>query len=135
MPVATTSLCTLQIYTALNRPLNMSKKSFINAQLGFDPDAIEEKYRQEKEKRTRKDGATQYQQLEGAFEHLKLDAYADKTFHRSPIQSSVGALIVGGGYAGVLAAVRMLQKGFEDVLIVEKGASFGGTWYWNQYPG
>lgn len=98
--------------------------------LGFDPDAVEKKYRQEKEKRTRQDGDRQYIEVEGALQHLKLDVYADKTYKRHQIEASVGALIVGGGYGGVLAAVRLIQRGFTDVMVVEKGGSFGGTWYW-----
>ncbi|KAF2436542.1 putative monooxygenase [Tothia fuscella] len=104
-------------------------------QLGFDPDAIEEKYRIEKDKRMRKDGDRQYQAIEGAFEHLKLDAFAGKSFTRAPIITNVGAVIVGGGYGGILCAVRLVQKGFTDFVIVEKGGDIGGTWYWNQYPG
>ena len=29
----------------------------------------------------------------------------------------------------------MSELGFEDIRIIEKGGDFGGTWYWNRYPG
>ena len=35
----------------------------------------------------------------------------------------------------MLAGARLKQKGIEDILIFEKGSGFGGTWYWNRYPG
>jgi cyclohexanone monooxygenase len=37
--------------------------------LGFDPDALREKYRQEREKRLRDDGRKQYVDVSGAFQH------------------------------------------------------------------
>jgi len=30
---------------------------------------------------------------------------------------------------------RLKEAGVADVRIVEKGGDFGGTWYWNRYPG
>jgi cyclohexanone monooxygenase len=41
---------------------------------------------------------------------------------------------VGGGFAGLVAAARLREAGV-DVRIIEKGGGFGGTWYWNRYPG
>src|ERR1700761_9739840 len=87
-------------------------------ELGFDPKAIEEKYRQERDKRLRSDGNAQYQDLEGDLKHLGLDAFADHGFERDPIDTHVGTLIVGGGYGGVLVAVRLTERGFRDFVIV-----------------
>jgi cation diffusion facilitator CzcD-associated flavoprotein CzcO len=42
------------------------------------------------------------------------------------------AVIVG---AGIGAASRLSRAGLADYLIVEEGDGFGGTWYWNRYPG
>ncbi len=47
----------------------------------------------------------------------------------------VDVLIVGGGFSGVGAAIRLAQEGFSDVLLLEKAASLGGTWRENTYPG
>ncbi|KAL5358188.1 hypothetical protein BJX96DRAFT_182749 [Aspergillus floccosus] len=47
-------------------------------------------------------------------------------------------LIVGAGHGGLLFAVRLIQTGAfvaNDLLLVDKAAGFGGTWYWNRYPG
>ena len=35
----------------------------------------------------------------------------------------------------MLAAVRLHEAGIGDFKIIEKGGDFGGTWYWNRYPG
>ena len=37
--------------------------------LGFDPDQLREKYRQERDKRVREDGADQYLEMSGRFAH------------------------------------------------------------------
>ena len=44
-------------------------------------------------------------------------------------------VIIGGGFGGMLAAARLREKGIDNFKIIEKGADFGGTWYWNRYPG
>jgi cation diffusion facilitator CzcD-associated flavoprotein CzcO len=43
--------------------------------------------------------------------------------------------VVGAGFSGVGAAIRLRQAGFEDLLVLEKAASIGGTWRDNTYPG
>ena len=43
--------------------------------------------------------------------------------------------MVGGGFGGLLAGARLREAGVDDVRIIEKGGDFGGTWYWNRYPG
>lgn len=48
---------------------------------------------------------------------------------------SVEILIIGGGFSGIGAAVRLLQNGFHDLLIVDRGDDVGGTWRDNHYPG
>jgi cation diffusion facilitator CzcD-associated flavoprotein CzcO len=37
--------------------------------------------------------------------------------------------------AGILAAIRLREAGLHDIVIYEKGASYGGTWRENTYPG
>jgi cation diffusion facilitator CzcD-associated flavoprotein CzcO len=34
-----------------------------------------------------------------------------------------------------LAGARLRQAGVEDIRIIDPAADFGGTWYWNRYPG
>jgi cation diffusion facilitator CzcD-associated flavoprotein CzcO len=47
----------------------------------------------------------------------------------------VGVLIVGSGFAGLGAAIRLSKDGREDFLVVERGSRVGGTWRDNTYPG
>jgi cyclohexanone monooxygenase len=44
-------------------------------------------------------------------------------------------VIVGGGFSGIGVAIGLDRAGLSDYLIVEEGDGFGGTWYWNRYPG
>jgi cyclohexanone monooxygenase len=51
------------------------------------------------------------------------------------LPSTVQTLIIGSGFAGLGAAIRLDQSGLGDFLVVEKAASVGGTWRDNTYPG
>ena len=44
-------------------------------------------------------------------------------------------VLVGGGFGGLLTGARLRQRGIESLRVIEKGGDFGGTWYWNRYPG
>lgn len=44
-------------------------------------------------------------------------------------------IIIGAGMAGMLAGIRLKQRGDNNFSIYEKGASVGGTWRENTYPG
>ena len=43
--------------------------------------------------------------------------------------------IIGSGFAGLGAAIRLQQSGVRDIVILERGDSIGGTWRDNTYPG
>lgn len=45
------------------------------------------------------------------------------------------ALILGAGFAGVGAAIKLKQAGITKFIVVEKDDAIGGTWYQNTYPG
>ncbi len=44
-------------------------------------------------------------------------------------------IIIGAGMAGLLAAIKLKERGETDFTIYEKGDSVGGTWRENTYPG
>ncbi|CPT06626.1 monooxygenase [Mycobacteroides abscessus] len=44
-------------------------------------------------------------------------------------------LIVGAGFAGIGTAIRLLQEGTDDFVILERSNRVGGTWRDNTYPG
>src|ERR1700712_2164220 len=103
--------------------------------LGFDPEALRAKYREERDKRLRRDGSAQYREIAGEFAHYLDDPYVQPGFSREPLTDQVEVVVVGGGFGGQLAAARLRQAGVSDIRIIEKGGDFGGTWYWNRYPG
>jgi cation diffusion facilitator CzcD-associated flavoprotein CzcO len=109
--------------------------SFLNTGIDFDPDVLRAKYREERDKRVRPEGNEQYVEAKGDFSRYVDDPYVDPGFTREPVTDEVGVLIIGGGFGGLLAAARLREAGVEDIRIIEKGGDFGGTWYWNRYPG
>jgi cation diffusion facilitator CzcD-associated flavoprotein CzcO len=44
-------------------------------------------------------------------------------------------LIIGAGFSGIGAAIELTRNGFTDFIIVDDSQDYGGTWYWNRYPG
>lgn len=103
--------------------------------LDFDPDALRERYRQERDKRLRDDGENQYLEAAENFAHYAdEDPYTAQT-PREAIKRDVNVVVVGGGFSGLMAAARLKERSVEDVLLIEAGGDFGGTWYWNRYPG
>ena len=103
--------------------------------LGFDPEALREKYRAERDKRLRAEGNNQYQNITGDFAHYLDDPYVAPGFSRAPLTDEVEVVVIGGGFGGLLAGARLREAGVKDIRLIEKGGDFGGTWYWNRYPG
>ncbi len=102
--------------------------------LGFDPDALREKYREERDKRLRDDANDQYQEVTGDFGYFVDDPYVERE-ERDPIEKNVHVVIIGGGFGGLMSGARFHEAGIRDVHVIEAGGDFGGTWYWNRYPG
>ncbi|WP_309093035.1 NAD(P)/FAD-dependent oxidoreductase [Phenylobacterium sp.] len=103
--------------------------------LGFDPDALARKYREERDRRLRADANEQYVEIKGRFAHYLEDPYVDRELSRAPLTDEVEVAVIGGGFGGLLAGARLREAGVNDIRIIEKGGDFGGTWYWNRYPG
>jgi cation diffusion facilitator CzcD-associated flavoprotein CzcO len=95
-------------------------------------DELRQRYRQEQQKRIRADGMHQWSELG---EELDKDPFIDPGFTRDPLVEDTTVLVVGGGFAGMLTAIDLVKHGITDFRIVEKAGDFGGTWYWNRYPG
>jgi cation diffusion facilitator CzcD-associated flavoprotein CzcO len=103
--------------------------------LDFDPDALRAKYLAERDKRLRPDANEQYVEVAGDFSHYIDDPYVEPGFTRAPLTDEVDVMVIGGGFGGLLAAARLREAGVDRIRIIEKGGDFGGTWYWNRYPG
>ncbi|OBT65250.1 hypothetical protein VE03_04616 [Pseudogymnoascus sp. 23342-1-I1] len=102
------------------------------------------KYEQERAKRIRLEGIAQYVDIAKSekFNHYADDPWSpeDDINIPYPIQDEPHAkvMIVGTGFGALLYAVRLLESGLfsaEDMIFVDSAWGFGGTWYWNRYPG
>lgn len=100
-----------------------------------DLDAVRARYRAERDRRIRPEGNAQYRAADGEFGYYADDPYAATEFDREPLTDRVDVAVVGGGFGGLLAGARLRQAGVESIRVIEKGGDFGGTWYWNRYPG
>lgn len=103
--------------------------------LEFNPDELRGKYRSERDKRLRDDGNEQYIEVTGDFSHYIDDPYLESVIERAPLDDEVEIAIIGGGFGGLLAGARLRDAGMKSIRMIEKGGEFGGTWYWNRYPG
>ena len=101
----------------------------------LDVEALRARYRHERDRRTPADAAERrYLDVEQGFAHLLHDPYS-AVADRPALDEAVDVLVVGGGFGGLLTAARLREAGVDKVRIVESGGDFGGTWYWNRYPG
>jgi cation diffusion facilitator CzcD-associated flavoprotein CzcO len=100
----------------------------------IDKKALLAKYIAERDKRVRSDGNDQYLEVKGRLAHYLDDPYT-ALVERAAKTDHVTFAFVGGGFAGLVTCARLVEAGVTDVRIIEKGGDFGGTWYWNRYPG
>ncbi len=103
--------------------------------LAFDPHELKAKYIAERDKRVKAAGNEQYVEMAGGFAHYLDDPYVQPGFQRAPLTDDVEVAVIGGGFGGLLSGARLREAGVESVRVIEKGGDFGGTWYWNRYPG
>ncbi|KAF9728340.1 flavin-binding monooxygenase-like family protein [Paraphaeosphaeria minitans] len=106
--------------------------------------AIFEKYEQERLKRIRPEGLDQYivtppsTEYEGFYKDIWVDNTATDPGLNAILDNSYhDFLIVGAGYGGLCVAARLIQEGFDvkDIRLVDSAGGFGGTWWYNRYPG
>ena len=105
-----------------------------SSQSAANIEALRERYRAERERRTPDKASRTYLDMRESFGEMLDDPYADAK-GREPVDDEVDVLIVGGGFGGLMTAARMREAGVKKIRIVEAGSDVGGTWYWNRYPG
>jgi cation diffusion facilitator CzcD-associated flavoprotein CzcO len=44
-------------------------------------------------------------------------------------------VVIGAGFSGIGAAIKLDEAGFSDFVVLEAGDGVGGAWHWNTYPG
>ena len=100
----------------------------------YDAAWVRAKYQVERAKRLRAEAVDQYVEVTADFSHYAEDPYTERT-DRDPVCDHVQVLIIGGGRGSLIAAARLQEAGVDDIRIVDTAGDFGGTWYWNRYPG
>ena len=101
----------------------------------FDADSLRARYRAERDKRLRPEGNAQYVEVAGRFAHYLDDPYVEPGFQRAPLFDEVQVAVIGGGFGGLLAGARLREAGVDGIRMIDPAGDFGGTWYWNRYPG
>ena len=103
----------------------------------FEPEELLAKYDEEKRKRlqNRPEGNAQYVDVSSVLGDYNQDPLAGTIADRAPIGADTDVLIVGAGFGGLLTAAALSRRGVRDIKIIDKAGDFGGTWYWNRYPG
>src|SRR5256714_9949968 len=51
----------------------------------------------------------------------------------TPVDHEV--VVIGAGFSGIGAAIKLDEAGFADFVVLEGGDGVGGAWHWNTYPG
>src|SRR6266404_6158488 len=103
--------------------------------IDFDPAEIARRYAYERDVRLRPERNNQFVETTAQFSHYADDPYIDSPLTREPLTDEVQIAIIGGGFGGILVGARLHEAGFSNIRVIEKGGDFGGTWYWNRYPG
>jgi cyclohexanone monooxygenase len=120
----------------MSQPEQQLSNSNGSQEIDLDPDFLRAKYQHERERRLRPDGQDQYVDVSGKYSHFAdNDPYVAPGFSRDPLIDEVDVVIIGGGWSGLITGARLREAGLNDIRIIEDGADFGGTWYWNRYPG
>jgi cation diffusion facilitator CzcD-associated flavoprotein CzcO len=92
----------------------------------FDPDAVRDKYAEERAKRMTEDRGVLY------------DLRADERFAeytKDAVTEDVDVAVIGAGMSGVTVGAKLREQGLRKVVLIDKAGGIGGTWYWNRYPG
>jgi len=101
----------------------------------IDIPALRERYRQERDKRIRKEGQYQYvKPVDDFADAYEADPYTPVT-SRDPLSEDIDVAVLGGGWSGILAGMHLRRVGISSFRNIDHAGDFGGVWYWNRYPG
>ncbi len=101
----------------------------------IDLAALRAKYRQQADKRRRPEGFAQYLEVTSELEEfLEFEPY-EPLPARVALTDETDVVVLGGGFAGLIAAGRLKAAGVGSIRIIDRSGDFGGVWYWNRYPG
>ncbi|MCT2398603.1 flavin-containing monooxygenase [Novosphingobium mangrovi (ex Huang et al. 2023)] len=101
----------------------------------IDIPAMHAKYLEERDRRIKKNHNDQYISADGKYADIyEVDPYTPVA-PRDPVTGETDVVILGAGYCGMMVAAQLKKAGIDDFYNVDHGGNFGGTWYWNRYPG
>jgi cyclohexanone monooxygenase len=101
----------------------------------IDPQTLKQKYAQERDKRLAARDGRRTALAKDINNNLTRALWRKSAIDRAPLNEQIDVLVVGGGMSGIMTASRLIRSGVTDIRLLERGGDFGGTWYWNQYPG
>lgn len=101
----------------------------------LDVAALSKKYADERQKRLERGNRASLDDPAAIFPEISIDPWVKERDARQPVIIEVDALTTGCGMAGILAAVNLAKAGVTNIAMVDTAGDFGGTWYWNRYPG
>ncbi len=104
-------------------------------ELDFDPDELDRRYEVERQRRMNPERLAQLVEGSDRFLAYARDPLTDPNFSRPPIVDHTEVVVTGGGWGGLLVGARLHDVGVTDVRLIDDAGDFGGTWYWNRYPG
>lgn len=122
----------------------------VDKQAPIDPEklkALRKKYEQEAAKRFRPEGSAQFVQLASAEEERLRSLAADPWVDNESLDAQEPPIkngdvhkyfTVGAGYGGILYGIQLIKRGIatpDDIRLADASGGFGGTWYWNRFPG
>jgi cation diffusion facilitator CzcD-associated flavoprotein CzcO len=101
----------------------------------YDADALRSKYAEERAKRQGNPYRGVLPDLVGDLARYLDDPYSEFTPRDPVVDPDVDVVVIGTGWAGLVAAVRMRELGVQRLRVIDKAGDVGGVWYWNRYPG
>ena len=102
--------------------------------LSISPDELHRRYEEEAQKRIEFGVRDYIDMVDIADSDFDRDPYAEPLV-RDALVEETDVVVIGAGWSGMTAAAYLTDQGVTDYKIIDKAGDFGGTWYWNRYPG
>jgi len=102
------------------------------------PEHIEDmraKYLRERDRRINRNHNNQYIPASGKWSKIYEEDPYTPIAPRDPVTGETEVVILGAGYCGMMVATQLKKAGIGNFYNIDHGGNFGGTWYWNRYPG
>ncbi|MDE2301162.1 MAG: NAD(P)/FAD-dependent oxidoreductase [Sphingomonadales bacterium] len=101
----------------------------------IDIPAIHARYLHERDRRLRREANDQYVEASGKYADIYEHDPYQPVIPRAAVTGETDVVILGGGYCGMMVAAKLKEAGITRFHTLDHAGDFGGTWYWNRYPG